>query len=243
MKPDWQDEQFGIALYLGDCLAILPKLPDGCVGAVVADPPYNAAKGYGLGGDRLPDAAYATLMQAVILQTCKLSGKQFWVAPRYQMELWTRLLPGAHMVAIRRGAQGPYRGGWFDQFETALAVGLPVNPTRDLWDDIRLKGEGYFFREDTFGHPGYTPYPILARAVEAFTRVGGLILDPFMGSGTTGVACVKLGRQFIGIEIEPKYFEVSVKRIREAITMQQGGPLFAEHEPAQLELNSVARVR
>jgi DNA modification methylase len=43
------------------------------------------------------------------------------------------------------------------------------------------------------------------------------ILDPFMGSGTTGVACVKLGRKFIGIEIEPKYFDIACKRIQKAV--------------------------
>ena len=45
---------------------------------------------------------------------------------------------------------------------------------------------------------------------------GDTILDPFMGSGTTGVACVKLGRKFIGIEIEPKYFDIACRRIDEA---------------------------
>jgi site-specific DNA-methyltransferase (adenine-specific) len=52
--------------------------------------------------------------------------------------------------------------------------------------------------------------------VEKFTNEGDTILDPFMGSGTTGVACVQTGRNFIGIEIEPKYFEIAEKRIAEA---------------------------
>lgn len=54
------------------------------------------------------------------------------------------------------------------------------------------------------------------------------ILDPFMGSGTTGVACVRTGRTFIGIEKEPKYFSIAVRRIREAYESE---PLFAEVEP------------
>ncbi len=49
---------------------------------------------------------------------------------------------------------------------------------------------------------------------------GETILDPFMGSGTTGVACVQLGRKFIGIEIEPKYFDIAVKRIEKAFEDQ-----------------------
>jgi DNA modification methylase len=54
-------------------------------------------------------------------------------------------------------------------------------------------------------------------AVTRATRFGETILDPFMGSGTTGVAAVKLGRRFIGIEIEPKYFEIACRRISEAL--------------------------
>ena len=52
--------------------------------------------------------------------------------------------------------------------------------------------------------------------VSLFTDVGKTILDPFMGSGTTGVACAKLGRKFIGIEIEPKYFDIACRRIEAA---------------------------
>ena len=57
-----------------------------------------------------------------------------------------------------------------------------------------------------------------------------------MGSGTTGVACVNLGRAFIGVEIERRYFDIAVERIRNAIIEKQDGPLFATHQPAQLDL-------
>lgn len=52
--------------------------------------------------------------------------------------------------------------------------------------------------------------------INKFSNEGATILDPFMGSGTTGVACVQTGRKFIGIEIEPKYFEIAKKRIQQA---------------------------
>lgn len=52
--------------------------------------------------------------------------------------------------------------------------------------------------------------------INKFSKTGKTILDPFMGSGTTGVACVQTGRKFIGIEIEPKYFDIAVKRIQQA---------------------------
>ena len=66
------------------------------------------------------------------------------------------------------------------------------------------------------GHPAPMPYPMAHGHIQTWTDNGETILDPFMGSGTTGVACAKLGRKFIGIEIEPKYFDIACKRIEEA---------------------------
>jgi DNA modification methylase len=60
----------------------------------------------------------------------------------------------------------------------------------------------------------------MGELAELFTSAGDSILDPFMGSGTTGVAAVKLGRKFIGIEIEPKYFDIACRRINDATKQQ-----------------------
>lgn len=66
-------------------------------------------------------------------------------------------------------------------------------------------------------HPTQKPLPLIQDWVRAFTDIGETILDPFMGSGTTGVAAVKLGRRFIGIEIEPKYFDIACRRIADGL--------------------------
>jgi site-specific DNA-methyltransferase (adenine-specific) len=65
-------------------------------------------------------------------------------------------------------------------------------------------------------HPTQKPLALLERVVLAFSRPGNLVLDPFMGSGTTGVACQKLGRRFLGIEKELEFFELANNRIKEA---------------------------
>ena len=65
-------------------------------------------------------------------------------------------------------------------------------------------------------HPFEKPVSLIERLLRIYTNPGGLVLDPFMGSGTTGVACVQTGRNFIGIEIDPKYFAIAEKRIRDA---------------------------
>lgn len=66
------------------------------------------------------------------------------------------------------------------------------------------------------GHPTEKPWRLMADLVKDFTDLGQTILDPFMGSGTTGVACAKLGRKFIGIELEPAYFDIACRRIEAA---------------------------
>jgi hypothetical protein len=79
---------------------------------------------------------------------------------------------------------------------------------------------------DDFGHPTTKPIPLMLRLLAIMPT--GTVCDPFMGSGTTGVAAVRLGRRFIGIEIEPKYFEIAKRRIIEALNSQ---PLFKDQEP------------
>jgi site-specific DNA-methyltransferase (adenine-specific) len=75
------------------------------------------------------------------------------------------------------------------------------------------------------GHPAPMPYAMAEGHITSWTNPGETILDPFMGSGTTGVAAVQMGRDFIGIEREPKYFEIALRRIEDA---QRQGDLFIE---------------
>jgi DNA modification methylase len=78
-------------------------------------------------------------------------------------------------------------------------------------------------------HPNEKPVEIIEQIVATHSNAGDLILDPFMGSGTTGVACARLGRRFIGIEIEPKYFNIACRRIEAA---QRQADLFVPHPDA-----------
>ena len=214
----------------GDCLKLMKALPDGCVDAVITDPPYNVGKDYGTHDDSLPKSEYESWMETVVTECLRLSENQAWVAPRYKLEKFMRWIPGCHLVVIRRGAAGPFRGGWSDQFEIALARGFPARCGPDLWDDIRLKGEGYFFREETFGHPGYTPQPIMGRFIDLLCAE--TVLDPFIGTGTTAVAAKKLGRHFLGFEISPEYCKIAEERI----ALVEAHPKLFEKRAEQLNL-------
>jgi len=196
-------------LYCGDCLEIMPHLDP--VDLVLTDPPYNCGKDYGEYKDNRPKDDYESWMHELSIESRKLAQNQAWIAPRYKLNFFLTIFEDAHLIVIRRGARGPFRQGWSDQFEIALAVGKPNKCEVDLWDDIRLKGEGYFFRENTFDYPGYTPFPIMQRFVSLLSTDS--VLDIFMGTGTTAMACERLKRRWIGIEIEEKYCAIAKKRI------------------------------
>ncbi len=201
----------GIQIYLGDCREILPTLE--VVDLVLTDPPFNVGKDYGASQDDLDPCEYEVLMRTVEA-SCE---SQVWVCPTNRLRLFASILGDAALpVVIPRGAHGPKRWGWTDQFDMLLARGKPDGWPKNLWTGIRLKGEGYFFREQDFGHPGYTPEPIMKRALTVYPHAE-VALDPFMGSGTTLRAAKDLGRKCIGIEIEEKYCEIAARRLAQEV--------------------------
>jgi len=74
----------------------------------------------------------------------------------------------------------------------------------------------------------------MVELIERFSNCEDLICDPFFGSGTTAIACVQTGRRFIGMELEPRYFDIAVKRITAAIEQHAGGPMFKHIPDPQL---------
>lgn len=86
-------------------------------------------------------------------------------------------------------------------------------PQKNIWYMPRGGGS---HDELSVKHPATFPIELPTRHIESWSKSGDLVLDPFTGSGTTGVACVNTGREFIGIERDPEYFAIAEKRIREA---------------------------
>ncbi len=214
MQPYYDDGV--VTIYHGDCRAVLPTLrsPND---VLITDPPFNVGKNYGASDDSLASEEYAALMDLIATRGPQ---NQAWVTPTNRLLLFCEKLGHeARPVVVRRGAQGPKRWGWYDQFDMILVRGKPTRWESNLWDGIRLKGEGYFFREEHYDHPGYTPYAVISKLVGLMATPESVVWDPFVGTGTTLVAAKSLGARAVGIEIEERYCEIAAKRLAQEVLM------------------------
>ena len=198
-------------LYLGDCREILPTLPN--VDLVLTDPPYGI--GIGLAKNRgKSNLAKATsyadtewdneqpsseFIQATVdhgTWACVWGGNYFKLDPSRTWLVWDKMLRGQDMSDCELA--------WTN------FSGKGVRLIRHLWSGFFKDGN------DPRGvHPAQKPENVIAWCIRQAPK-SDTVLDCFMGSGTTGVACANLGKTFIGIEREPMYFETACERIESA---------------------------
>lgn len=208
-------------LYHGDCLEILPALQR--VDAVVTDPPY------GIGESNKNHKSRNKLASS----------------PTYERSDWDNKPASTDAIALMRSisaTQVIFGGNYFDlppakcwliwdkingenDFADAEMAWTNVNGAvrliRHQWAGMLRDSERDISRQ----HPTQKPIAVMEWAItKSKVAAGATILDPFMGSGTTGVACMNLGRKFIGIEIDRKYFDIACERIENA---QRQGRMFA----------------
>ena len=203
-------EIFGDAtLYLADCRDVLPKLAK--VDAVITDPPYGIDK----------DGQTRT--------TGGHGGRK-----GYEFRGWDAERPSADTFALvlKSASQHIIWGGNY------FADLLPASSKWLVWDKgqrinqsdgelawtsfdgaLRIYTQNRVaLLQDGAEHPTQKPFSLMRWCVHMTT---GTVLDPFMGSGTTGVACANLRRPFIGIEIEPSYFEIACQRVENAYRQER----------------------
>lgn len=197
-----------IDLRLGDCLELMRDIPDRSVDAVITDPPYGI--NYINGGGRnpkngwrdfrshgdwdrfVPTREYFDEMRRIAKLVIIWGGNYFTnhLPPSQQWLVWDK---GQRDFSLADGELA-----WTNQDK---AVRIFTYPRAAM-----IKENGL--------HPTQKPIALMQWCIELLDAQ--TILDPFMGSGTTGVACVKLNRNFIGIEINPDYFSIAKRRIEEA---------------------------
>lgn len=212
-------------LYLGDCLEILPTL--GKVDAVVTDPPYGVGVKYGNAyNDRRPDywdwlrerIAAARAIAPLVVFTHRVAALRElndwdWTA------VWNK--PGAFGARVGNSCvlphwepiflYGIHKTGVQTNYASDVITCNPEPAKAGIQGIGREKWDGEFM-----SHPCPKPISLYRQFLTTYAQNAVVVCDPFMGSGTTGIACAKLGRKFIGIEIEPKYFDIACKRIEEA---------------------------
>jgi len=213
-------------LHLGDCLEYMRGLPDGAVDAVVTDPPYGTnvtVWDESITSDIVRECLrvsrgyclffYANTRLYHILKCIQDAGFDAWTM------VWHK--PNAMQIARKFSPQWTpivcaYKSGvqfWGQDFMTCAIVPQGID------------------------HPTPKPLSITKWLVTKATQPGATVFDPFMGSGTTGVACMQTGRRFIGCEIDPGYFAIAQRRIEQA-AMQP--PLIPHAAPAAVQLEAWA---
>jgi site-specific DNA-methyltransferase (adenine-specific) len=206
-----------VTLLQGDCLDFLRNTGDKSVDLVFYDPPYNIGKDYGEYKDKLPPEEYDKWMREIAFHAERVArrGVVVYIGGKLTA-LFGDIYPQAHLIIVWKRAAGVFSGNYMLQYHSMYSTAKPVIKCKDLWDDVRLPGEGYFFRETRYDHPGLTGLALTEKVLHHFTLEGETVLDMFAGVGTTAVACVKNNRHFIGSELSPKYYEVAQCRVAQA---------------------------
>ena len=195
--PDYQ-------LHLGDCLAFMRGLEAGSVDAVVTDPPYGV--GIADWDDQMPTQE--------ILDECLrvATGPVVWFGSASLILAFAQYRPAPDRMLIwapKFTLSMVAKDGFAYRYHP-LAIWRNRKQNIIAWDVLDDATNGH----NWWNHPATKPMSLMLKLVSAFSEHS--VLDPFMGSGTTGVACLKLGRRFIGCEIDPGYYAIAEKRIREA---------------------------
>lgn len=234
----------------GDCREVLPSMPGDSVSAIVCDPPYgiinkfgeiHTRKGYGDGranGTRKLQFAWDTpdvrekVSEAIRLAcaVCMRSAAIWMFCGFDHASMWAEVArnrgfsvkPAAWMKEYP--APAGHGNWWPSAFELAF-YGYRNSPwfgdgavdrCNVFWSDSYRHG-----MPGKVNHPTQKPLGLMGKLVSAIVPPGGICLDMFAGSGSTGVACLQTGRRFIGIEIDPTYADIARRRIANAM------PLFA----------------
>jgi DNA modification methylase len=258
-----------VSLHLGDCLEVMRTLEANSVDLILTDPPYGKCfhdggvggipsskwhnpsiprfAGVSIAGDNAPDtrvirefartlrpggAVYifsqwmveAAWIEAIVLNGIQVRNRLIWAKPFHGAgDLKTTFGPQHESIIYATNGRHELRG----------------RRDGDVWLEP-IGANGCFTKGNE--HPNQKPIDLCAWLIQKSSDIGATILDPFMGSGTTGVACVRTGRRFIGIEMHEPYFRIAERRIAEA---QLQAPLFpvAETQPAWVmpELFEAAR--
>jgi len=206
----------------GDCLEVMKDIPDKSIDLVLTDPPYGIKmdKGFdgfdGFGGKGQPIRR-------------KRYKEDDWDSERPTKEVFSEILRIGKVVIIFGGNYFadilPRATHWlvWDKLNTMPTFSdcelIWTNSTRKSVMKYTFLWNGLIGKEESRFHPTQKPLELIKRIINNYSQEGDTVLDCFLGSGTTGVACKHLKRNFIGIEISEKYCEIARQRLRQDILL------------------------
>ena len=215
-----------VKLMCGDCLDVMKGMDDNSIDAVITDPPY------GIGMDNISKRTKPSRPNSYTIYPDFRYHKSDWDKKRIDKVYFDEIFRVSQKQII-------FGANYYSSY-------MPLGFGWIFWD--KINGDNNCFSDGEFvfaskgvqsrrfvcsafdglhggkdrEHPTQKPTKLMCWIIENYTNPTDAILDPFMGSGTTGVACVQTGRNFIGIEIDPTYFKIAERRIKDA---QQQMPL------------------
>ena len=205
---------------MGDCLEYMRTMPDKSVDAIITDPPFNAGKEFE--NDNLSELDFRAFCNLFALSMYKIKPQNILVEVgkndkimRQELERYFNFeysIVLNYTNSMRNGKVGYANYGlvlWFTN------GGRVYKRYKDRLDSAVHNTIG------DFCHPSPKEIGHYSKLIEMFTLDSHCVFDPFMGSGTTGVAAAQLGRNFIGCEINPEYFAIAERRIKQAQEARQ----------------------
>ena len=231
MTIEMPTEANPVVVVCGDALDVLRAMPDGCVDAVVTDPPYGIdggrggdAKDFAKGkyrGGWADTEEYVAGVVIPAIRDCLRVAAAAAVTPGVRCQ---HLYPRPADVGCFWTPAAATHGPWgFTTYQPILYFGRDWRAGRGALPSGRVVTEA----AEKNGHPCPKPIGAWRWLVDKVCPPGGVVLDPFAGSGTTGVAAVAEGRRAVLVEREPKYAEICRRRVAEALGVGKGSLLRA----------------
>lgn len=229
-------------IYLGDCLELMKEIPDRSIDLVLTDPPYLFKKGgqsgkNKVGGSMSKHGEITTnfsnfgkeSIETMLIRCERLFRKGFngyFFCSEMQL---------VHYLSFAYNKRLNYNVLIWDRKDKKMLSRLYYRSCIDYI--VRIYGSGHSLnrlneRYDfysklisvrqpyTSGHPTEKPIPIIQRFIRLSTNENNVVLDPFIGSGTTAVACIKEKRHFIGMELDKEYYDIACRRVKDELSNQ-----------------------
>lgn len=235
-------EDFLNKIVCGDCLDAMKKIPTSSIDLVVTSPPYNLKnstgngmkdgrggkwsnaalqKGYSHHHDNMPHRQYVEWQKACLTEMMRVLRDEGAIFYNHKWRVQNGLLQDRHdiiggfpvrqiIIWKRKGGINFNRGYFLPTYEVIYLI---TKPKFQLAEKANSYGDVWEFMQDMNNpHPAPFPVSLIERIIRSTNAQ--LVLDPFIGSGTTAVAAKKLGRKYIGIEISPEYCKMAEERIK-----------------------------